>query len=113
MNTLYQKYGSELIVNAVRSFYENLEKSPLIKPYFAGIDKEKLIEFQIEYFKKLFGGPEADLSKYATYPHRLPIPDDLFMDVAEILENTLIDAKLDNEDIENILSLIAQSRINQ
>lgn len=113
MNTLYEKYGSDLIHKAVRAFYDNLEKSSTLNPYFKGIDKEKLIEFQIVYFIKLFGGPVADLSKYENYPHRLPIPDELFMDVAEILENTLIAAKLDNEDIETILALIAQSRVNQ
>lgn len=112
MSTLYEKYGAETIAGVVKLFYQNLEKSPLISPAFQGIEKEKLIEFQIEYFKKQMGGPETDLSRFANTPHRLPISDDLFMDVAEILENTLIASKIEGEDIEMVLSLVAQSRTN-
>lgn len=111
MSTLYEKYGEEKISAVVKLFYKNLEKSPTIAPAFQGIDREKLIEFQIEYFKKQMGGPETDLSRFANSPHKLPVSDELFMDVAEILEATLISAKIESEDIETVLSLVAQSRI--
>jgi len=113
MSSLYEKYGGhEKISEVVRLFYKNLEKSNVIKPYFQGIELEPLLKFQIDFFSQQMGGPQMDPSKYQNTIHKLPIKDEDFLEVAEILENTLIAFGLESDDIESVLSLVANSRGN-
>jgi hemoglobin len=111
MNTLYEKYGGESIIKTVvNDFYGRLQKSPTLKPFFEGVNVDELITFQIHLFTQLMGGPKFDLSVYGTTYPRLPIKDENFLEVAEVLEETLISAKIESEDIETILSLVASTR---
>ena len=56
------------------------------------------------------GGPKFDPSKYGTSIPRLPIKDENFLEVAEVLEDTLISAYIESDDIESILALVASTR---
>jgi hemoglobin len=111
MSSLYDKYGGQTsIKQVVENFYKRLQKSPTLQPFFVGIDVKALINFQVEYFSQQMGGPQVDLSKYGEHLPRLPIKDENFMEVAELLEETLIEFKIESEDIESILGLVASSR---
>jgi truncated hemoglobin YjbI len=111
MNTLYEKYGGEpTIKTVVNDFYGRLQKSPTLKPFFEGVNVSELITFQINLFTQLMGGPKFDLSKYGTSYPRLPIKDENFLEVAEVLEDTLISANIEGDDIESILALVASTR---
>jgi hemoglobin len=114
MSSLYDKYGGKTSIKlVVANFYKRLQNSPTLQPFFTGIDVEELISFQVEYFTQLMGGPQVDLSKYGNPPPRLPIKDENFMEVAELLEDTLIESKIEGEDIEVILGLVASSRTEE
>ncbi len=111
MSSLYDKYGGQTsIKQVVENFYTRLQKSPTLQPFFVGINVRELINFQVEYFSQQMGGPQVDLSKYGEHLPRLPIKDENFMEVAELLEETLTEFKIESEDIESILGLVASSR---
>jgi hemoglobin len=111
MSSLYDKYGGQTSIKlVVENFYKRLQKSPTLQPFFVGINVRELINFQVEFFSQQMGGPQVDLSKYGEHLPKLPIKDENFMEVAELLEDTLIESRIEAEDIETILALIASSR---
>jgi len=58
MSTLFDKYGGFATVgNIVHNFYEKILDDGELRPYFKGIDMERLIRHQTDFMCMILGGP--------------------------------------------------------
>ena len=110
--TLYEKYGGfTTISNIVHSFYEKVLETDSLLHYFKGIDMERLARHQTDFLTLVFGGPvnyTSDRLREAHAKLRIPVAD--FECVADLLEESLEEADVEDEDIEAIMEVIAASK---
>lgn len=108
MTTLYDKYGGFATVNKlVQSFYGKIEESEALAPYFAGVDKQKLMDHQAKFFSDILGGPVKYTGPQLKSVHvTMGITEDAFSEVADLLEETLEDFEVEEDDIETIMGIV-------
>jgi len=108
-NTLYNKYGGFVTFSMVVSnFYQKVLDSEELAPYFEDVNMEKLMSHQTNFIAVALGGPEKytglDLKTvHALY--KITVPH--FLEVAELLEESLEEASVEGKDISIILTLIS------
>ena len=110
-NTLYDKYGFDVIGEIVHDFYGRVLKSDIASPYFIGIDMERLVHHQTQFLCYLMGGPvnynRDDLKKMHA---RLNITEEAFDEVADLLEETLEDHDMSDEECGIVMEAIHSRR---
>ena len=109
--TLYEKYGFEVISEIVHDFYGRVLKSSVTAPYFVGIDMERLINHQTQFLCYLMGGPvnysDDELHKMHD---RLKISEDAFDEVADLLEETMEDHDMLDDECDFVMTAIQSRR---
>ncbi len=108
MTTLYDKYGGFATVNKlVQAFYGKVAESENLAPYFEGVDTQKLMDHQTKFFSDILGGPVKYTGRELKGAHaKLGITEDVFSEVAELLEETLEDMSIEDADIETIMEIV-------
>ena len=109
MTTLYDKYGGFATVSKlVQAFYEKISESEELSPYFEGIDTQQLMDHQTKFFSDILGGPVKYTGNELKTVHApMAITEESFAEVAELLEETLEDMDVDEDDIETIMEIVS------
>lgn len=112
MENLFNKYGGFATVSKiVHEFYRQVLQSPTLKPYFAKVNMERLINHQTNFIAQVLGGPANYSGSEIGAAHaHLKISADAFGEVANILQEVLEDAGMDNEDVESVMAIVASTR---
>ena len=109
--SIYDKYGFEAISKIVHDFYGRVLKSDITAPYFEGHDMQRIIQHQTQFLCMLLGGPATYKGKELEMAHRnLSITPDAFGEVAELLDETLEDHGLTDEEREFVTNKVASTR---
>lgn len=111
-DSLFNKYGGFATVgNIVHSFYEKILDSDSLLHYFKGIDMERLIRHQTDFLCLIMGGPVNYSGRDLRQAHRkLNITEEDFELAADLLEETLEEADVTDEDIETIMKVIRSTK---
>ncbi len=106
--SLYDKYGGfSTIAGVVHSFYEKVLDTDSLRHYFQGIDMERLARHQTDFLTMVFGGPVSYTNEALRESHRrLNIPKEDFETIADLLEETLEEAGVEDDDIETVMEMI-------
>jgi hemoglobin len=109
---LYDKYGGFVALSPiVHAFYDKVLASPSLDRYFADVEMPALIEHQIKFLVKVFGGPDNQTEgamREAHAPHE--ITPEAFAEVAGLLKEALEEARIEAADIATILGVLASMR---
>ena len=109
---LFDKYGGFATVShIVRQFYKDVLSSPNLKPYFERVDMEQLIDHQTKFISHVLGGPAEYTGRALEVGHRgLRITNAHFDEVAEILQDVLEDAGMEDGDVSTVMGIVAGTR---
>ena len=113
--SLFDKYGGvETLTPLVREFYKRIMATPNLARYFINTDMEVLIRHQIQFIAVVMGKPAAfyEGMDMEEAHKRSNISDRSFEDVIDVLEETLKDFQVEEDDIIEILDK-AKSLRNQ
>jgi len=106
--TLFDKYGGFKTFSAVVSkFYRKILDSEELAPYFEHVNMERLMSHQTNFIATALGGPESDTVfdlRKVHAPYKITIPH--FEEVADLLEESLEESGVSNEDVQKIITLI-------
>lgn len=110
--SLFHKYGGFSTVGGiVLNFYEKVLDEEDLTPYFEGIDMERLIRHQTDFLCMILGGPANYSGRDLRAAHeRLNIVSKDFFLVADLLEETLEEAGVEDEDVETIIKIVASTK---
>ena len=106
---LFDKYGGVPTVTLiVRAFYKEVLGNYKLKPYFEGIDTERLIHHQIGFISHLLGKPaNIHIDKVLSHSHKgRRISEDAFDEVLHILHDVLVAHKMEEADIQAVAELV-------
>jgi len=108
MTTLYDKYGGFATVRKlIQTFYTKVTESEELAPYFAGINIQRLMDHQTQFFSEILGGPVRYTGKELKSIHAaMAITPTAFAEVADLLEEALEDMNIGDDDIETIMEII-------
>ena len=92
----------------VRAFYKEVLGNYKLKPYFEGIDAERLIHHQIGFISHLLGKPaDIHIEKVLSHSHKgRRISEDAFIEVLHILSDVLVAHKMEEADIKAVADLV-------
>jgi len=107
--TLFDKYGGfDTFSAVVTNFYQKVLDSDQIKHYFEGVNMEGLISHQTNFLAKVLGGPDKYEGRDLKAVHaKFKITVEDFTEVAELLEESLDEAGVEEADIATIISVVA------
>jgi hemoglobin len=110
--TIFERYGGFAKVSRIVSaFYDQVLESPLLAPYFTGVDMRRQIDHQTKFFAHLMGGPASYTSEHLARVHaRLHIDDDAFDELVDLLRDTLEDFDFDESDIATVYGEVVSYR---
>lgn len=110
--SLYAKYGGFATVSSiVHTFYDRVLATPSLVPYFDAIDTVALIDHQTKLFCMLLGGPAAYSGRELRAAHAsVSISSADFDLVAEVLEDTLLDAGMSDDDVAAVMKIVESTR---
>ena len=108
MESLYNKYGGfEAVSKIVHGFYDKVLMSEILKPYFEGMNTQRLIDHQTRFFCDIMGGPIAFEGRTLAEVHRgKSITEDAFAEMAELLEETLEDHGVEDGDVNALMMIV-------
>lgn len=106
--TIFERYGGFARVSrVVMAFYEKVLDSPITSPYFEDIDMRRLIDHQTRFIATVMGGPASYTNDHLERVHaRLNITEEVFLEVCELLRETLEDFDYEEEDIQTVIDEI-------
>jgi len=109
MESLYNKYGGfETVSKIVHSLYERLLVSDTLKPYFVGVDTQKVMDHQTKFFCDIMGGPVAFEGKTLAEIHTgMNISNEAYTELSELLEETFEDYGVAGDDIHTIMTIVS------
>ncbi len=108
---MFDKYNLQAISSIVTDFYGRILASENLAPYFVGVNMEKLREHQTEFISHIMGGPVTYSGRELTAAHkRLNIKEPAFLEIAQILEQTLLDNGVESKDVEALMKLVAAQK---
>ncbi|MEM7117867.1 MAG: group 1 truncated hemoglobin [Chloroflexota bacterium] len=111
--TIYAKYGFNKINDIVRDFYGRIQQSPLLIPYFKGINVERVMYHQTQFLCFVSGGPVDYSGQEMIEAHRnLHITDEAFTEIKALLKKTLEAHGVEDNDREVIAEVIEQHRVD-
>ena len=110
--TLFEKYGGfSTVSQIVRQFYQDVLASPNLKGYFQDVNMAVLIDHQTKFISHALGGPAQYTGRTLEASHHsLKITNADFDEVAEILQDTLEDAGMTDEDVAAVMGIVATTR---
>ena len=110
--TLLEQYGGMPFVSQlVLDFYDRVQASPRVRPYFERSDMRRLVDHQAKFISTLLGGPIVFSDQMIVEIHRhLAIDDAAFDAMIAILAETLADFKLAEEDRNAVVEAFRQRR---
>lgn len=102
--SIFERYGGFSSVSRVVSeFYRRALDSPVLAPYFDGIDMRTLIDHQTKFIATLMGGPASFTDEHIARVHaHLGITPAAFNEMASLLRETLEDFDYDQSDISKV-----------
>lgn len=108
MATLFEKYGGFAKVSRIVSaFYDKVMESPVLSPYFEGVDMRRLIDHQTKFIAQAMGGPASYSNQELERVHaRLHVNDAAFDEMHMLLRETLEDFGVEEADVESVCSQI-------
>ncbi|MEX2455273.1 MAG: group 1 truncated hemoglobin [Rhodospirillaceae bacterium] len=108
MATLFEKYGGFAKVSRIVSaFYDSVLDSPLLAPYFDGVDMRRIIDHQTKFIAQAMGGPAAYSNQELERVHRtLDVTDAAFDHMLTLLRETLEDFGVEEADVDAVCSEI-------
>lgn len=106
--TIFERYGGFAQVSrVVMSFYDRVLDSPIAGPYFAETDMRRLIDHQTRFIATVMGGPASYSNDHLERVHaRLGITEDAFLEVADLLKETLEDFDFADDDVQEVIDEI-------
>lgn len=106
--TLFQRVGGFATVHKiVLAFYDKVLDSDIMGPYFDDVDMSRLIDHQTKFMSQVMGGPTTYTNQVLEQLHRhLKIDQAAFDEMTSLLERTLRQFELEEEDIGEIMSEI-------
>ena len=106
--TLFEKYGGFAKVSRIVSaFYDKVLDSPVLSPYFEGVDMRRLIDHQTKFIAQAMGGPASYSNQELERVHSsLDVTDTAFEEMHALLRETLEDFDIEDEDVETVCSQI-------
>ena len=109
---MYERYGGfSAISRLVMAFYDNLLDSDQIADYFEDVDMRRLIDHQTKFVASLMGGPASFSNEALKNVHaRLNIDNASFNEMAKILRQTMVDFKIEEDDIDLVIQAIEDRR---
>lgn len=104
MDTMFERYGGFTIVSRiVSSFYDRVLDSPIMGPYFTGVDMKRQIDHQTKFIAFLMGGPASFSDEHLRTIHQTKnINQEALDEMISLLTETLEDFDFDDADIESI-----------
>ncbi|MCG8601987.1 MAG: group 1 truncated hemoglobin [Verrucomicrobiales bacterium] len=110
--SLYARVGGQEAINAaVDLFYEKLLADERVNFFFDDVNMKVQIRKQKEFLSAALGGPEPWTGKDMRKAHEnLDLREEDFSVVAEHLQNTLVELKLDHKLVEEIMTLVASTK---
>ena len=103
--TIFERYGGFAKVSRIVSaFYDHVLASPLLSPYFEGVDMRRLIDHQTKFIAAIMGGPASFSNEALERAHRnLGITDEAFREALE-------DNGVDESDIAVICTAVIERK---
>jgi hemoglobin len=103
---LFDKYGGfSTVSKIVMRLYDKLLDDDDVGPFFDDVDMPKLIDHQTKFVASLMGGPASFSDTHIERAHRnLTIQPIHFDRLKELIEETLNEFDLEDEDIEIVLA---------
>ena len=110
--TLYEKYGGfSTVSKIVMTLYDKLLDDDDVGPFFDNVDMPKLIDHQTKFVSSLMGGPASFTDTHITNAHKhLTIYDAHFDKLKLLINETLSEFSVDEEDIQTVLAAFEQRR---
>lgn len=109
--SIYEKYGFEAISKIVHDLYARISKSEIAAPYFVEYNIERIINHQTELLCSILGGPANYKGRELAQAHRnLSINEEAFDEVGDLIEETLEDHGLTDDEREQIMGVINGAR---
>jgi hemoglobin len=102
--SIFERYGGfSHISRVVSDFYRRVLDSPVLSPYFDGIDMRTLIDHQTKFMATMMGGPASFSNEHLARVHaHLSIGEKAFAEMVAILRDTLEDFDFDQTDISRV-----------
>ncbi len=107
--SMFDKYGRyQTFSTVVSNFYQKVLDSQALSPYFEGIRMERLISHQTNFISRVLGGPDKYEGRDLAEAHAdFKISAPHFLEATELLEESLEEAGVTQEDITTIISIIS------
>jgi len=102
--TIFERCGGFTVVSkVVLGFYDKVLESPVLSPYFSGVDMKRLIDHQTKFFAALMGGPVSYTNDHLEKVHaRLGITESAFREGLMLMKDTLEEFDFLDEDIQQV-----------
>jgi hemoglobin len=111
--TIFERHGGFAAVSRiVGDFYGQALDSPVLGPFFVGVDTKTLIDHQTKFVASMMGGPASYSNEHLERVHRhLGIDDVAFEEMCDVFRDTLEDHDMDEGDIAEVLGEIQARRM--
>jgi hemoglobin len=99
--TMFERYGGFAVISrVVSSFYDKAVESPVLAPYFEGVDMRRLIDHQTKFIAAMMGGPASFSDDMLERVHaNLGINEKAFLEMAGLFKETMEDFDMDDSDV--------------
>lgn len=110
MPTLYERLGGEdAIAAVVDAFYERVRDDDRVAHFFEGIDMQQQRAHQTQFLSSIAGGPVTYSGAEMDEAHsHLDIHQEHFDAIAELLEETMIEFDIDQQERREVLEAFVQ-----
>jgi hemoglobin len=111
--TLFDKYGGfGTISKIVSEFYDRVLAEESLSPFFEKVDMARLMQHQTYFIGMVMGGPANQYTgrDLATAHSGLHISTEQFELVAHILQETLIDGGVEEQDVQLMMQSVAAAK---
>lgn len=111
--TIFERYGGFAVVSrVVGDFYDQALDSPILGPFFVGVDTKTLIDHQTKFVASMMGGPASYSNEHLERVHRnLGIDERAFEEMCDIFRETLEDHELEEGDIGEVMGQIQARKV--
>ncbi|WP_267643212.1 group I truncated hemoglobin [Haloarchaeobius amylolyticus] len=110
MSTLYEQLGGEEGISAVvDSFYDRVLADDRVAHFFEDTDMQQQRAHQTQFLSSVAGGPVTYSGEEMDEAHdHLDIHQEHFEVIAELLEETMVEFDVDEDDRQAVLDAVAQ-----
>lgn len=110
--TIFERYGGFATVSRiVSSFYSGVLDSPILEPYFEGVDMRRLIDHQTKFMASLMGGPASFTNEHLAHIHaHMGIDEKAWDELAVIFRESLEDHDMDETDIGAVMGQLTSKK---